>query len=64
METADSIVQQVGMLGQRGRDPRVSQLKQGRASRTEEDGGLPVHLPGYRAGAEETAARITRQLLK
>ena len=54
METADWLVQQVGMLGQRGRDPGVSQLQQRRAPRTEKDGRLAVYLPSDGTGAEET----------
>ena len=61
MKTADRIVQQGGVMGQRDRNPRVSQLQQRCAPRTEKDGGLAIDSPGDGSGAKETTGCLARQ---
>ena len=64
METPDRVVQQVGMLGQRGGDPGMGQLQQRRAPRPEKDCGFAVYTPGDRTRTEESMAGFTGQPLE
>jgi hypothetical protein len=52
MEAADRIGKGIGVLPDRGGDPGMGELKQQRATRPQEDRGLPVDTPGHRSRTE------------
>src|SRR5271166_4835268 len=52
MKSSHRIRKGIGMLFDRGGDPRVSKLQQQRTTGSKEDCALPIDLPGKRPGAE------------